>query len=360
MSLSKGPVQVTKVALFGGSFNPPHAGHEHILKWLVHNCPLDLHEIWVLPVVNHAHDKDLLPYEMRAKMVTEMVKGAVGRGMFNNHGDACKVVRRDEKYTVEMLEALHVEMPSYEFFLVVGADILHETDRWERWDDVLKLATLIPVSRHGHEPPAGITAHDIKGPDPSSTDIRLRLAKNDLTYLTGEGADVPERVISFIKAEELYGYKRVEREPRKVQVDYVTIPVKTLIDQWPPGKPFCLRRPIRQIFGVGLVKTPIEGDLVDAFRFRVLVDTEMVNENESEIRSWMRDQTRARSKGEEFTTPKPEPTSFGLTYLKQGGEPFEGFVGDFIGVAGDYVFFKGGASSESLGGFFGGLFGGLL
>jgi len=95
---------------------------------------------------------------------------------------------------------------------------------------------------------------------------------------------------------------------------------------------------------------------VPYFRFRVVRDTDVIRKLDRVIEAWMRHQTLARSKGEEFTEPKPQPMGPGVMYLKQGGEPIEGSVGDLISVVGDYVFFTADAAALTKG-LFGSLFG---
>ena len=38
---------------------------------------------------------------------------------------------------------------------MIGADILQETDKWYRWDDLVALAPPIVIGRAGHPLPAG-------------------------------------------------------------------------------------------------------------------------------------------------------------------------------------------------------------
>ena len=52
-----------RVALFGGSFNPPHYGHVLAAHYALMRYGVD--EVWVLPVLDHPYDKDLAPFEQR-------------------------------------------------------------------------------------------------------------------------------------------------------------------------------------------------------------------------------------------------------------------------------------------------------
>lgn len=41
-----------KIALFGGSFDPPHLGHQLVISYLMGSQDID--ECWVIPAYKHA------------------------------------------------------------------------------------------------------------------------------------------------------------------------------------------------------------------------------------------------------------------------------------------------------------------
>jgi len=54
------------IALFGGSFNPPHEGHREIVRRLARRKSID--EVWVLPVWRHPFRKKLPSFKKRLSM----------------------------------------------------------------------------------------------------------------------------------------------------------------------------------------------------------------------------------------------------------------------------------------------------
>ncbi len=52
------------VAIYGGSFDPPHFGHAMVIAWLLWSGTAS--EVWLVPTFQHAFDKPLAPFELRA------------------------------------------------------------------------------------------------------------------------------------------------------------------------------------------------------------------------------------------------------------------------------------------------------
>lgn len=171
-----------EIALLGGSFNPPHVGHVMAAWWTLATQGVD--EVWLLPSFVHPFGKPLAPWEDRVRMC-ELAVAAI-RGV-----RVCTVEAelRDDPLagrTVRTLEHLIASHPGHRFALVVGTDILAETDRWYRFDRVKELARLVVVGRQGFQPAPGAPSL----PAVSSTAIREAIARGeDVTgLLTAEVA----------------------------------------------------------------------------------------------------------------------------------------------------------------------------
>ncbi|HEY6038658.1 MAG TPA: hypothetical protein VIV58_30455, partial [Kofleriaceae bacterium] len=55
-----------RIALFGGSFNPPHVAHQLVALYVLETQPVD--ELWFVPTFVHPFHKQLVPYEDRLAM----------------------------------------------------------------------------------------------------------------------------------------------------------------------------------------------------------------------------------------------------------------------------------------------------
>jgi len=341
------------IALIGGSFNPPHADHGRILKWLVKDCPFDLKEVWLLPVVEHALGKELAPYEQREKMVQHLINAVVPTGVFSSRRDKVKVVRREERYTVDMLAALRAENPNDEFMLIVGGDIINESNKWERWGEVNQLARVVIVAREGVEVLGDYETYSVESRGYSSTAIRQQLANGDLTHLYGKGGKLEDSTVRLIMNEGIYGYAVPEFPKDECYLDTIDILLEDIL-KFGPGVGWSLMGNVRKMLRVSTTTK----DDKPAVRFHVVRDTSMAEENHREYLRWVQNQTEAWAKGKESTDEASQVHGPRVLYMEVGKRLPSGFTAPlhYLGNAGELEFFvKGGG-----GGILGGLFGGLL
>jgi nicotinate-nucleotide adenylyltransferase len=185
---------VKRIALLGGSFNPPHVAHVMAAWWVL--ATEDVDEVWLLPTYKHAFGKELAPFEDRVAMCRLAVKGLRGVKVSSVE----KALAKDPLVgkTVRVLELLRERHPRTRFALVVGTDILREVSKWYRWEDIQRLADVIVVGREGY--PQGAPPGAPLLPRISSTEIRERLARGeDVRGLVGKGVE------EYARRKRLYG-----------------------------------------------------------------------------------------------------------------------------------------------------------
>jgi nicotinate-nucleotide adenylyltransferase len=157
-----------KVAVYGGSFNPPHVGHGMVAAWLGWTKTVDA--VWFMPTGVHAFGKTLLPFVDRLAMCEALAKDV---GSWVGVTD----IERDVKgtsYSIDSLVALRNKFPEHSFRFVVGADVLPDLPKWKDWEVIEREFHPIIVGRDGYENPKG----SVVFPGVSSSDIRDRLASN--------------------------------------------------------------------------------------------------------------------------------------------------------------------------------------
>lgn len=124
------------VGLFGGSFNPPHAGHALVAETALRKLRLD--QLWWMvtpgnPLKSHS---GLAPLETRLELSERLVT------------DPRIKVTAFEKtlgtsYTARTLDHIKTHNPHVRFIWVMGADNLKSFHQWQRWRHI---ATTFPIA----------------------------------------------------------------------------------------------------------------------------------------------------------------------------------------------------------------------
>jgi nicotinate (nicotinamide) nucleotide adenylyltransferase len=156
-----------RVAVFGGSFNPPHVGHAMVTQWLLSTNMAD--EVWLLPTVSHALGKPLPPFAKRVAWCQALASGLDTRVRVNE----IEMTLSRPNFSINTLRALQACHPDTTFRLVVGSDILGETDLWHEWDAIVTEFSPIVVGRVGYP----VDGAALYFPEVSSSDIRTRIAE---------------------------------------------------------------------------------------------------------------------------------------------------------------------------------------
>jgi nicotinate-nucleotide adenylyltransferase len=176
------------IAIYGGSFDPPHVAHALVCAYVL--AAHRIEQLLVIPTAQHPFDKALAPFEHRARMcelaLRDMQRVAISR---------IEETLAGPSLTLRTLEELMRREPGRQLRLVIGSDLLAETQAWHRFDRVCELAPLIVVQRAGHvtEPLAPAL------PDISSTEVRRRLRAGEST----DGLLAPA-VADYARAHDLY------------------------------------------------------------------------------------------------------------------------------------------------------------
>jgi nicotinate-nucleotide adenylyltransferase len=187
------------IALFGGSFNPPHLAHVFDVAWAL-SCgasragrPVDA--VWVAPTFSHAFGKGLASFEHRLEMVRRAMEPFAGRVVVST-------IERDlggESRTIRVVDAMLEEDPTRQISLVVGADILQEIDRWLESERLLRTVELVVLGRRGYEEEGSVPGLEM--PEMSSTQIRSWLSAGAYSRCA---PFVPSAVLEYIRCHGLY------------------------------------------------------------------------------------------------------------------------------------------------------------
>lgn len=180
---------MSRVGIYGGTFDPIHLGHLHVITQLFKKDLID--QLFLIPAgqpLLRSSEPTATP-EQRRKMC-ELAVSTLPQEIKNKVSvNPIEILRQGPSYAIDTVEALHHAYPEDELFLVLGADAYAKINQWERVDELKDLVSIICINRPGY-PATGI---DIEALDAAATSIRQGLS-----------ADVPEIVAGYIRENGLY------------------------------------------------------------------------------------------------------------------------------------------------------------
>jgi nicotinate-nucleotide adenylyltransferase len=134
-----------KLGLFGGSFDPIHAGHVAPVR--AARAALGLDRVFFLPTAHppHKSGRRFAPALARFAMVELALLHEEGM-LVSTHE-----LGPEPAYTVETLEHFHAELPNSDLHLLLGTDSLAQIESWRRWRELVELARIVVLTRPGSE-----------------------------------------------------------------------------------------------------------------------------------------------------------------------------------------------------------------
>jgi nicotinate-nucleotide adenylyltransferase len=186
-------LDVTRIGVFGGQFDPPHNGHLAVVRAATRQLGLDLLLVVPTPRPPHRPEPET-PAEVRYDLARAAFADEPGVEVSRIELD-----RPGPSYTADTLAGLSA--PGRTLSLVVGADQLAALESWERPDRVRELATIVVAARPGAPRADGVEVLVMEPVEASSSEIRERVARGlDVTGM------VPPAVAAAIEREGLYAH----------------------------------------------------------------------------------------------------------------------------------------------------------
>jgi len=197
-----------RLGLLGGTFDPPHIGHVRVAQQV--RLALGLDEV-LMVVANQPWQKvgsrSITSAEHRLAMVEAAVAGIDGV-----EASSIEVERGGDSFTIDTIEALAMQIPDVELFLIVGSDAAEGLHTWHRFEELADVADLVIVGRPGWSgkidthswPPrwrdgSGVIRVDVDPIDASSTELRGLLSIGSIP-----SASISEPVLHYIGEHRLY------------------------------------------------------------------------------------------------------------------------------------------------------------
>jgi nicotinate-nucleotide adenylyltransferase len=132
-----------RIGLYGGSFNPAHAGHRHVSRLALRRLALD--RVWWLVTPGN-------PLKERGGLPPTAERVAAARACADD--PRILVTGFEEaigaRYTLDTLAYLTARGPGCRFVWIMGADNLAGFHRWRGWREIARLMPFAVVDRPGY------------------------------------------------------------------------------------------------------------------------------------------------------------------------------------------------------------------
>jgi nicotinate-nucleotide adenylyltransferase len=189
---------ISRLGIFGGTFNPPHLGHLIVAEEICHQFALD--RIVFVPSARP-------PHKTHAPVIDSAHRYRMTQLAIRRPGTS---------YTVDTVKSFrNTYGPDVDIYFIMGGDSIFEIDTWKDPAEIVRHCTIIVTTRPGFDLSnvedrlkTQVRLADVTEIGISSTAIRRRVREGkSITYL------VPKAVENYILENNLYrGEPAEERE----------------------------------------------------------------------------------------------------------------------------------------------------
>ncbi|HRU02222.1 MAG TPA: nicotinate (nicotinamide) nucleotide adenylyltransferase, partial [Victivallales bacterium] len=135
-----------KIAVFGGSFDPPHKGHVIIADYVV-SCFVNLLIFVPTYYPPHKNSVSFAPFDSRLKMIRLITEGK--KSMIVS--DIERHLNKKPSYIFYTMRALQERYINDELSLLIGSDSLLNLHTWYNAEEIVKNWNIITYRRPGYE-----------------------------------------------------------------------------------------------------------------------------------------------------------------------------------------------------------------
>ena len=169
-----------KIALFGGTFNPPHKGHAQIVAHLLEK---GFNQIWIIPCWRHPMNKDCLPFWDRF----HLCRLAFGKMASVRIKDIERRLHSDHSWTIDTVRYLCKKYPQHQFTLVLGQDNYEQRQKWKNFNEIERLISLYTVPRGPASFIEDVASQEIRKKMANGQDVRALIPEKVSFYCRRRG-----------------------------------------------------------------------------------------------------------------------------------------------------------------------------
>lgn len=174
------------IAVFGGSFDPPHVGHLAIIEKALKELPIE--RLFVVPAfINPFKKGTLFPASLRLEWMRRLTK---------HHPEVAVIDFEIQKGcptpTIETIRHLKEHYTPKNLYLIIGSDQLPDLPKWHSIEELKKQVEFVIITREERAIPPNFRVIELNNPS-SSTKIRTKDEEDSIPE------SIKGEVLSFMK-----------------------------------------------------------------------------------------------------------------------------------------------------------------
>ena len=180
---------MSRVGIYGGTFDPIHLGHLHVITQLIEKDLVD--HLLVVPAGAPLlrQNAPIATGQQRRTMCQLALADLPAQVASKVQVNPIEILRTGPSYAIDTVEAVAQSYPDDTIVLIIGQDAAGKLDQWHRIDELRGMVEFLIIARPGH---AGVGV-DIGALDVAATTIRQGLS-----------TEVSSSVATFIRENNLY------------------------------------------------------------------------------------------------------------------------------------------------------------
>ncbi|MDY0116124.1 MAG: nicotinate (nicotinamide) nucleotide adenylyltransferase [Sulfurimonadaceae bacterium] len=165
------------VALFGGSFDPPHIGHIAVVEALLQRNEID--GVIIMPAY-------LNPFKIKVFADASLRIAWLKETFASYKNVMIETYETEQQRKVPTIESVEYLLTKFKkIYLVIGADNLAKLEEWYRYDELKKRVTFMVATREGCHVPQEFLKLDVRC-SVSSTELRETIERQKLPKICAD------------------------------------------------------------------------------------------------------------------------------------------------------------------------------
>lgn len=186
-----------RIGVFGGSFDPVHNGHIHIVKSFLKSGVIDELLITLTPVPPHKDRTRQAPYRHRFRML-ELAFTGLDNVNISDLEQSLPV----PSYSLQTIQSLKASAPGCQYFLCMGEDSLESFHTWHSYKELLTEVTILVAARPGSN--CGLVAEEILEKTIFVSNSEIDISSSTVRSGTADKNALPKSVTEYIRTHNLY------------------------------------------------------------------------------------------------------------------------------------------------------------